>query len=396
MMTSEISLSEDELDRYSRHLVIPEVGIEGQQKLKHASVLVVGAGGLGSPIIQYLAAAGVGTLGVLDFDEIDKSNLQRQVLFSTADVGQFKADVACKRASNLNPNIVVRSYRTRLNGTNFAELFENYSIIVDGSDNFATRYLINDACVFLGKTNVHGAVHRFDGQVSVFSPGKGPCYRCVFSQPPEPGAVLNCAEAGVLGVLPGIIGTIQATECIKAILSIGIPLIGKLLLVDALDMTFRTINLTRDPNCTTCGDASEVRSLKDLVAKHASIESACSSSQISQKLAGQQLAARELADELTNNDKLAHGERLMLIDVREANEYNHSHLQNAVHYPLSNLSQSLNEIPKAANVVVYCKSGGRSLKAVAMLQEAGVQSVRNLSGGLSAWSRQVDTSMSVL
>lgn len=395
-MTSETSLSKSELDRYSRHLVIPEVGVEGQKKLKNASVLVVGAGGLGSPIIQYLAAAGVGTLGVVDFDEIDKSNLQRQVLFSTADVGRFKADVACERASSLNPEIVVHKHRTRLTGTNIAEIFENYSVIVDGSDNFETRYLVNDACVFLGKTNVHAAVHRFDGQVSVFSPGNGPCYRCVFSQPPEPGAVQNCAEAGVLGVLPGIIGTIQATECIKVILSIGEPLIGKLLLVDALDMTFRTIKLTRNPLCTTCGDASEFRSLQDLAAKHAFTESACLSNQISQKFVGQELAAQDLANELANIDKLAKSEKLLLIDVREANEYNHSHLQNAIHYPLSNLSQSLHEIPKGANVVVYCKSGGRSLKAAAMLQEAGVQSVRNLSGGLSAWSRQVDTSMSVL
>lgn len=384
------SLSNDELDRYSRHLVIPEVGMEGQQKLKRASVLVVGAGGLGSPVIQYLAAAGVGTLGVVDFDTIDKSNLQRQILFSTADVGQFKADVACERASSLNPEIVVLKHAGKLSAANVADLFENYSIIVDGSDNFATRYLVNDACVLLGKTNVHGAVHRFDGQVSVFSPGKGPCYRCVFSEAPEPGAVLNCAEAGVLGVLPGIIGTIQATECIKCILSIGVPLIGKLLLVDALDMSFRTINLKRNPKCTTCGDVPEIKSIADLAAKHVSIENSCSPNKAQQKHVGTQLAARELAHELANND------RLLLIDVREANEYNHSHLNNAIHFPLSNLSQRLHDIPKDANVVVYCKSGARSLKAAEMLQQAGVQSVRNLSGGLSAWSRQVDTSLSVL
>lgn len=386
----ETSLSEDELNRYSRHLVIPEVGIEGQQKLKRASVLVVGAGGLGSPVIQYLAAAGVGTLGIVDFDEIDKSNLQRQVLFSTADVGRFKADVACERASSLNPEIVVRKHRVKLTGTNLADLFENYSIIVDGSDNFETRYLVNDACVLLDKTNVHGAVHRFDGQVSVFSPGNGPCYRCVFSEPPEPGTVLNCAEAGVLGVLPGIIGTIQAAECIKCILSIGMPLMGRLLLIDALDMSFRTINLKRNPMCTTCGDASEIKSLQDLAAKHGSVESSCSSNLTTPKSDGKQMAAQELAAELAMSDKL------LLIDVREVNEYNHSHLQNAVHLPLSNLSQRLHEIPKEADVVVYCKSGARSLKAAEILQVAGVQRVRNLSGGLSAWSRQVDSSMSVL
>ncbi len=386
----ETSLSDDELDRYSRHLVIPEVGIDGQQKLKNASVLVVGAGGLGSPVIQYLAAAGVGTLGVVDFDEIDKSNLQRQILFSTADVGQFKADVACEKASALNPEIVVRKHRSKLNGTNVAELFENYSIIVDGSDNFETRYLVNDACVLLGKTNVHGAVHRFDGQVSVFFPGKGPCYRCVFSEAPEPGAVQNCAEAGVLGVLPGIIGTIQATECIKNILSIGVPLIGKLLLVDALDMTFRTINLKRNSKCTTCGDAPEIKSLHDLAAKHGSVENSCTADQGLQRFGGKQLAAKELAEELANSDKL------LLIDVREENEFNHSHLRNARHFPLSNFLQSLHQIPKEAEVVVYCKSGARSLKAAGMLEQAGVHNVRNLNGGLNAWSRQVDTSMSVL
>lgn len=391
----ETNLSEDELNRYSRHLVIPEVGIEGQQKLKRASVLVVGAGGLGSPVIQYLAAAGVGTLGVVDFDEIDKSNLQRQILFSTADVGQFKADVACERASSLNPEIVVRKHRVRLNSENIVELFENYSIIVDGSDNFETRYLVNDACVLLRKTNVHGAVHRFDGQVSVFSP-QGPCYRCVFSEPPEPGAVLNCAEAGVLGVLPGIIGAIQATECIKNILALGSSLVGRLLLVDALDMTFRTISLKRNSECTTCGDASEIKTPGDLAAKHSSLESLCASTQAVQNPARQQLAAWELAQELANAEKSANSEELLLIDVRELHEYNHSHLHDAVHFPLSSLAQSLHVIPKEANVVVYCKSGARSLKAAEILQEAGVQRVRNLSGGLKAWSSQIDTSISVL
>ncbi|MBS1956404.1 MAG: molybdopterin-synthase adenylyltransferase MoeB [Cyanobacteria bacterium SZAS-4] len=384
------SFSQDELDRYSRHLVIPEVGIDGQQKLKRASVLVVGAGGLGAPVIQYLAAAGIGKLGVVDFDKIDSSNLQRQVLFSTADVGQLKVDVACERASSLNPEIAIYRHRAKLSSENVAQLFQDYSIIVDGSDNFETRYLVNDACVLLGKTNVHGAVHRFDGQISVFSPGNGPCYRCVFSEPPEPGAVLNCAEAGVLGVLPGIVGTIQATECIKNILSIGVPLIGKLLLVDALDMSFRTINLKRNPKCTTCGDTPEIKSMQDLIVKHVPVDRSCALNQGLQNSAGKQLAATELAEELANSNKL------LLIDVREANEYNYSHLQNAIHFPLSNLPQSLHEIPKDANVVVYCKSGARSLKAAEMLQQAGVRSVRNLNGGLSAWSRQVDTSLSVL
>lgn len=423
-MTSSHSseLSKSELERYSRHLLIPEVGVEGQLKLKRACVLVVGAGGLGSPVIQYLTAAGVGTIGIVDFDTVDKSNLQRQILFSTEDIGSAKSDVASEYARALNPEITIHKHQTKLCGDNIAEIFEQYSIVVDGSDNFETRYLINDACVLLNKVNVHGAVHRFNGQVSVFDPKHGPCYRCVFSEPPESGAFLNCAEAGVLGVLPGIVGTIQATECIKTILSIGTSLLGKLLIVDALDMSFRTINLARNPGCIACGDERKITSLHDLQVKHTSAESACAANSRARQSdsSNQQTCITPQASsspqticipQASSNSQtsidgalepsdlagiLSANSGLFLIDVREVHEYTYSHLNQAINIPLSNLAQRLQEIPKDIDAVVYCKSGARSLKAVAMLRQSGFGRVRHLTGGLSAWSKQIDNSISVL
>ncbi|RTL36570.1 MAG: molybdopterin-synthase adenylyltransferase MoeB [Candidatus Melainabacteria bacterium] len=395
------SLSDSELQRYSRHLLISEVGIEGQRKLKCARVLVVGAGGLGSPVIQYLSAAGVGTIGIVDFDDVDKSNLQRQILFSNQDVGFPKVELAAKRALSLNPEISIHTHNTRLTCDNIEDIFADYSIVVDGSDNFETRYLVNDACVVFGKTNIHGAVHRFDGQVSVFAPGQGPCYRCVFSEPPVAGTFLNCAEAGVLGVLPGIVGTIQATECIKTILSIGTSLVGRLLLVDALDMSFRTIKLTRNLKCITCGDSPEVRSIQDLRVKHATVQTSCSglltkqSSQAESLTAASESSSSELSATQLDAELRASND-LLLIDVREPHEFGYSHLNRAVNLPLSRISERLQVIPAASNVVVYCKSGMRSQKAVALMREAGLSQVRHLTGGLSAWSKQVDSSMSVL
>lgn len=395
------SLSDSELQRYSRHLLISEVGIEGQRKLKNARVLVIGAGGLGSPVIQYLSAAGVGTLGIVDFDDVEKSNLQRQILFSNQDVGLPKAQLAAKRAHSLNPEISIQAHNIRLSGDNIEDVFADYSIVVDGSDNFETRYLVNDACVLLGKTNVHGAVHRFDGQVSVFAPGQGPCYRCVFAEPPASGTFLNCADAGVLGVLPGIVGTIQATECIKAVLSLGTSLSGRLLLIDALAMTFRTIKLTRNSKCIACGDHSEIRSMQDLRERHGALQVSCTglstkesaqkeSLSFGEELSSSELSAVQLAAQLRDcND-------LLLIDVRETHEFSYSHLSGALNFPLSQLAERLNEIPEHSNIVVYCKSGSRSQKAVSLLRQAGLLNVRHLVGGLSAWSKQVDDSMSVL
>ncbi len=407
-------LSDDELRRYSRHLLIPEVGVEGQLRLKNARVLVIGAGGLGSPVLQYLGAAGVGTIGIVDFDVVDHSNLQRQILFSTSDVGRSKTDVASECLSALNPDIAVIRHNVRLNGANAVEIFNDYSIIVDGSDNFETRYLVNDACVLSGKTNIHAAVHRFNGQVSVFVPHQGPCYRCVFSEPPEPGEFLNCAEAGVLGVLPGIVGTIQATECLKTVLSIGNSLVGKLLLIDALEMSFRTIKLSRDPDCISCGEGRIIQSPDDLKARHSNTGNSCAA--LSQQslsetptptplstpaIATYKLdSAEPLSTEIRPEElqgELQNSSAVTLIDVREPHEFGYSHLERAINIPLSKFSDRVPEIlTEKKQVVVYCKSGARSQKAVAQLRQAGMINVRNLSGGLSAWSRQVDGSMSVL
>lgn len=405
-------LSDDELRRYSRHLLIPEVGVEGQLRLKDARVLVIGAGGLGSPVIQYLGAAGVGTIGIVDFDVVDHSNLQRQILFSTSDIGRSKTDVASECVSALNPDIRVIRHNVRLNGANAVEIFNDYSIIVDGSDNFETRYLVNDVCVLLGKTNIHAAVHRFNGQVSVFVPHQGPCYRCVFSEPPEPGEFLNCAEAGVLGVLPGIVGTIQATECLKAVLSIGNSLVGKLLLIDALEMSFRTIKLSRDSDCISCGEKRVIQSPDDLVARHSNTGNSCSarSQQSSSETSARTQASATATKKLDNAEPMSteigpeelQGElqissAVTLIDVREPHEFSYSHLDRAINIPLGKISDRLPEIlTEKKQVVVYCKSGARSQKAVAQLRQAGMTNVRNLSGGLSAWSRQVDASISVL
>jgi molybdopterin/thiamine biosynthesis adenylyltransferase/rhodanese-related sulfurtransferase len=371
------ALSKAELERYSRHLVIPEIGCAGQSKLKAAKVLVVGAGGLGSPVILYLAAAGIGTIGIVDFDQVDISNLQRQVLYSTEDVGASKVQVAAKRALALNPQIKVVEHNAELSGKNVGHFFESYDVIVDGSDNFETRYMVNDACVLLNKPNVHGAVHRFEGQASLFLPGKGPCYRCVFKEPPAPGSVLNCAQAGVLGVLPGLVGTIQATECLKLVLSIGTTLIGKLLLIDALTMGFQMISVKRDPHCTVCGVNPTITSL-DQIERLASY---CEPIMV--------VDPHELEREIKQ------GSNIFFIDVRELNEYDYSHLNDATNIPLSSFAERLGELPPAANFVVYCKSGGRSQKAAQLMQQSGILNVRHLEGGLSEWKKQIDASIAI-
>lgn len=379
MTDEEKGLSETELERYSRHLVIPEIGLAGQAKLKAARVLVIGAGGLGCPVIQYLAAAGVGTIGIVDFDRVDLSNLQRQVIYSTADVGQSKADVAARVALGINPNIVVNARAVEITTTNAEALIAAYDFVIDGSDNFETRYLINDTCVLLNKINIHGAVHRFEGQASVFIPHRGPCYRCVFKRPPVPGTVQNCAEAGVLGVLPGIIGSIQAAECLKLILAMESGLVGKLLLFDATTMTFQNLNVARDPLCIVCG-------------ANAANEPGSSSIPDSPNpsLSGSSVDPLELAKQIEQSPA-----GLVIIDVREKIEFDHSHLNGAVHIALGTLPERLKEVPSTADVVVYCRSGGRSRKAASLLQQSGIKNVRDLRGGLSAWSRQVDPSLSV-
>ena len=386
-------LSPGELQRYHRHLILPSVGEEGQRRLKTARVLLVGAGGLGSPAALYLAAAGVGRLGIIDEDVVELSNLQRQVLHGTRDVGRAKVASAEARLRDLNPHIDVATMHGRLSSANALEILADYDIVVDGSDNFQTRYLVNDACVLLGKTNVYGSVIRFDGQASVFCAEGGPCYRCLFPEPPAPGAIPNCAEGGVFGVLPGMVGVIQATETIKSITGIGESLVGRLLLVDALRMRFRTIAIARDPKCPACG-TREITQLLDYdmfcgggsggTESHASPRHADDDGQDpnSNEITPSRLAAR-----------LQGGDAITLLDVREPYEWSIARLPGARLIPLSTLPQAMHSLDRAAEIVVYCHHGSRSAAAVEWLQDQGFRMVRNLVGGIDRWSLDVDTSV---
>lgn len=388
MYSQSLSLSEQE--RYSRHLVIPEVGIEGQLKLKAAKVLVVGAGGLGAPLIQYLAAAGVGTIGIVDFDYVDISNLQRQVLFDTNDIGKAKVLAAAQKVAALNPEVTVIQHAYALTASNVVEIFAPYSVIVDGTDNFETRYLISDACVLMGKVNVHAAVHRFYGQIGIYSPGLAACYRCFFANPPVPGSVANCEQAGVLGILPGIVGSIQAAECLKVLLSLAPNLIGRLMVIDALEMTFKTLQTEPDPSCIACGDNRDLRTVADLLALHSATEGCVQS--VLPDITG----AAETIEPAELKAMISSGEDFLLLDVREKNEFEFGHISNSRNVPLSALAEKLNELPSSScKVIVYCKSGARSAKAVELLRQTGKSSF-NLRGGLSLWSQQIDKSVKVL
>ena len=375
-------LDHDEILRYSRHLIIPNVGMDGQRKLKAARVLLIGAGGLGSPLALYLAAAGVGTLGLVDFDVVDLTNLQRQVLHGTKDVGRPKLDSARDRIKDVNPNVHVESYETRLTSENALEILRDYDLVIDGTDNFPTRYLTNDACVLLGKPNVYGSIYRFEGQASVFATAEGPCYRCLFREPPPPGLVPSCAEGGVLGVLPGLIGTIQATEGIKLLLGIGEPLIGRLLLVDALTMKFRTVKLRKDPTCPVCG-TREQRELIDY-------EQFCGIDPTAAADGGAgvpEITPAELETRLRRHDDFD------LVDVREPYEQDIARIDGARLVPLATLAESLHTLDSARDIVVMCRSGARSAKAVRQLQGAGFRKVWNLAGGILRWSDDVDPSV---
>jgi adenylyltransferase/sulfurtransferase len=369
-------LSQEEILRYGRHLIIPDVGVTGQRRLKDARVLMVGAGGLGSPIGLYLAAAGVGTLGIVEFDTVDTTNLQRQILHGTKDVGRKKLDSARDRIHDVNPNVKVIGHDTRLDASNALELVRDYDLVVDGTDNFAARYLTNDACVLLGKPNVYGSIFRFEGQASVFCTVDGPCFRCLHRDPPPPGAVPSCAEGGVLGVLPGLVGVIQATETVKLITGIGQPLIGRLLLVDALQMSFRTVKLRRDPDCPACGK----RTITSLVeyTELCGLTSHADDSDV----ASIEPAELEL--------RLKRGDRIELIDVREPNEWEIGRIDGARLAPLDSLTEALATVDVEKDVVVYCKMGGRSARAVRQLKAAGLTRVWNLAGGIDRWSAEVD------
>jgi len=378
----ELPLSHEEIRRYSRHLILPEVGLEGQVKLKNARVLLVGAGGLGSPLALYLAAAGVGTLGIVDFDVVDESNLQRQVLHGTSQVGRSKLASARERIQDINPNVRVEGHETRLSSENALDLVRQYDLVADGTDNFPTRYLVNDACVLAGKPNVYGSIFRFEGQASVFAHADGPCYRCLYPEPPPPGLVPSCAEGGVLGVLPGVIGIIQATEAIKLILGKGEPLIGRLLLYDALDMRFRELKLKKDPACPVCGENPTVRELIDY-------EAFCGiGPETHEDAAGvPEITVRDLAE------RVARGDDLVVLDVREPQEYAFARLPFTRLIPLGDLPGRLSELDSARDLVVHCRTGVRSAKAVELLQRAGFRKVWNLKGGIDAWSREVDPSV---
>jgi molybdopterin/thiamine biosynthesis adenylyltransferase/rhodanese-related sulfurtransferase/molybdopterin converting factor small subunit len=375
-------LSHEEIQRYSRHLIIPEVGVEGQQRLKQARVVCVGAGGLGSPSALYLAAAGIGTLGLVDFDVVDTSNLQRQILYSTRDAGRPKLEAAAERLTGLNPELRVIRHEEALTSANALQILDGYDVVIDGADNFPTRYLVNDACVLLGTPNVYGSIFRFDGQASVFALGDGPCYRCLYPEPPPPGLVPSCAEGGVLGVLPGIIGTIQAAEAIKIVLGVGETLAGRLLTLDALTMQFRTLRLRRDPACPVCGDHPTVTSLIDY-------QQFCGVSVASAPVDVPEISVEALRDEIEA------GARPWILDVREPREWEICRLPGSTLIPLGELPKRLAEIPQgqdAPRIVVHCKMGGRSAKAVRILQAHGISNVRNLTGGILAWIDKVDPS----
>jgi sulfur-carrier protein adenylyltransferase/sulfurtransferase len=379
--TNAVSLSNDEVLRYSRHLIMPEVGMDGQLKLKAAKVLCIGAGGLGSPLALYLAAAGVGTIGIVDFDVVDFTNLQRQIIHTTSDVGRKKLDSAEDKLGAINPNVNVVRFDTRLSSANALGIVRDFDIIIDGTDNFPTRYLVNDACVLTGKPNVYGSIFRFEGQVSVFATKDGPCYRCLYPEPPPPGLVPSCAEGGVLGILPGLVGVMQATEAIKLILGKGESLIGRLLLVDSLAMKFRELKLRKNPNCPACGTHPTVKELIDYN-EFCGIRG-------EEKPVDNQVPTISVEELKQRQD---HGDDLFVLDVREPHEYQICNL-NGYLIPLNDLPKRVNELDSSREIVAHCRSGARSAKAVEFLRQAGFTKVRNLSGGILSWAEKIDPKM---
>jgi sulfur-carrier protein adenylyltransferase/sulfurtransferase len=384
------ALSSGEVLRYSRHLILDEVGMEGQRRIKNARVLLIGAGGLGSPSALYLAAAGVGTLGLVDFDVVDASNLHRQILHGTSDIGRPKLDSARDRIADVNPHVHVEPFNTRLDAGNALEIMQDFDIVVDGSDNFATRYLTNDAAVLLGKPNAFGCIFRFEGQASVFGARNGPCYRCLFRDPPPAGLIPNCAEAGVLGVLPGLVGTIQAVETLKLILGIGDSLIGRLLLIETLGMTFRTITVRRDPACPVCGDAASggatIHSLDERASDYADVACVVPTSTEGAEMI-REITASELAARITRGDDFD------LVDVREPHEWAIARIEGARLVPLGTIGDASKEWDRSREVVLYCKAGVRSMNAAEQLVRKGFTKVTNVTGGIVSWTNDVDPSL---
>lgn len=377
-----MELSNDELRRYSRHLILPEVGIDGQKKIRATSVACIGAGGLGSPILMYLAAAGIGTIGLVDFDLVEFSNLQRQVVHGTSSVGQPKTESARRRLADLNPGVKVVVHETKLTSRNALQVLRPYDIVVDGTDNFPTRYLTNDACVLLKKPNVYGSIFRFEGQASVLAPHLGgPCYRCLYPEPPPPGTVPSCAEGGVLGVLPGMIGMIQATEILKLAVGIGRPLVARMLLFDALDMKFREVKLRRDPECPICGEHPVIQELVDY-------EAFCGVSTERKPMHPDEVSVMEMKAALQDP-----AGAVEVIDVRELDEYRIAHVEGTRLIPLSALATRCKELDPSKSYYLHCKMGGRSMKAVEFLRAQGFKHVKSVAGGITAWSDQVDSSV---
>ncbi|HXI14327.1 MAG TPA: molybdopterin-synthase adenylyltransferase MoeB [Thermoanaerobaculia bacterium] len=375
-----MTLSASELRRYSRHILLPQIGQDGQDRLKQGSVLIVGAGGLGSPAALYLAAAGVGRIGLVDFDRVALSNLHRQILYTTADEGLSKLEVAATRLRAANEEIAIELHETELTSANALSIIKPYDLVLDGSDNFPTRYLVNDACVILGKPDIYGSVFRFDGQVSVFSASTGPCYRCLYPAPPPPDLIPSCAEGGVLGVLPGVIGVLQATEAIKLLAKIGKPLIGRLLLYDALHMEFRTIRIGKNHGCSVCGREPTIRELIDY-------QRFCEGAEPKVTDESLEITPTELHDRMSKRDALT------VVDVREPDEWNLGHIEGARHIPLGQLIAQHNTLDRNQEIILYCRSGARSGRALQMLQQAGFTKLKNMVGGILRWSSEVDPSV---
>ncbi len=386
-----MGLTNDQIKRYSRHLIMPEVGVEGQEKLAAASVLCIGAGGLGSPLALYLAAAGVGHLGILDFDVVDFSNLQRQIIHGEDTIGELKVESAKDRILKLNSDIKVTTYNEMLTSANAMEIIKDYDIVVDGTDNFATRYLVNDSCVLLGKPNVYGSIFRFEGQVSVFDAQHGPCYRCLYPEPPPPGLVPSCAEGGVLGILPGVIGTLQAAETVKLIIGKGTPLIGRLLFLDVLEMQPREMKLRKDPDCPICGHNATIKELIDY-------EAFCG---IGRGELGQEETTNvnEISEDVLEisveqfKEKRENGNNVVLLDVREYHEYDIANIEDSVLIPLGELPDRLDELNEDDEIVVHCHTGGRSMRATNFLKDQGFKNVKNLAGGIDEWAEKFDPDM---
>ena len=389
-VTAPLELNKDEILRYSRHLILPEVGMEGQKKLKNAKVLMVGAGGLGAPLGLYLAASGIGRIGIVDFDVVDFTNLQRQVIHGTTDVGKKKLQSAAESMLDINPYMQVDQFDTAITSENAFEIISDYDMVIDGTDNFPTRYLINDACVLLKKPNVYGSIFRFEGQSTIFAYPGGPCYRCLYPEPPPPGLVPSCAEGGVLGILPGIIGLVQATEAVKLILGAGEPLVGRLMLYDALAMRFRELKLRRNPECPVCGDNPTIHELIDYH-QFCGVPNPKDVQPVTEPISGY-MSDTEI-DAVALKQRLDRGDKFQFIDVREPHEYQIASIPGAKLIPLGEVPKRVGELDPNTEVVVHCKMGGRSAKAAEFLRQSGFKSVKNMIGGILAWSDKVDPSV---